>query len=642
MSNEDINFDCPECGQNLDAPPDMVGMQIECPSCSKDIRVPGDALPEPTGDAQPCDWRTDAAARSRRALSLTRQEAAKAAEALSEWISSGRAAETARVVLPGVVILLAVLGLGSLMRGNYRLGTWMLLIPAVAGTLHLCRWSARTGAHAKSATFVAAKVKDICEDHRSKRQSLEKPMPQTTPRGWKVAVIGLWCCAVVFAAAIVCALVVPDGIVIFWLLAVPLWVAAIVFAAIGAAAKRRRRADLRAVPEPDEPSVSVSCQSCGRAMPDGAVLCVGCGWDRRTGKLVGSSEDGLKEYAYDAMDRRNNCVSGKVTARTQSEAVRVLRQSGIFPTRVSSDFDRPARKPNMRVLSVVGVMILAVGLIAVLAAVAGGDIAFAVVCTLLLGGLFIAGICLLNRLAREHPNITVLFVIGVSVFIWKVTHDTDSQSSGARDTSATQYAQAEKARASRLARQARLEKEEAEGKQKEAAVRLGERKSPPDRDAARSRREMEDEIEKKRQQEIDERRRHEQRVKSQREAKAQARRQQQQRFVARLSQLVSEEARMLLYWRDAKSRIELAKSEYDLANERWNPRGMAAATEASQRALAEMRRYSAQFDALGKRRLKYMLADIEAYKATLRSLASNPRTDRNTREYSYRLLGQLR
>ncbi len=36
----DINFDCPKCGQNLDAPPDMVGLFVECPSCATIIKVP--------------------------------------------------------------------------------------------------------------------------------------------------------------------------------------------------------------------------------------------------------------------------------------------------------------------------------------------------------------------------------------------------------------------------------------------------------------------------------------------------------------------------------------------------------------------------------------------------------------------------
>ena len=36
----DINFDCTFCQQNLDAPEDMTGMNIECPSCGKAIRIP--------------------------------------------------------------------------------------------------------------------------------------------------------------------------------------------------------------------------------------------------------------------------------------------------------------------------------------------------------------------------------------------------------------------------------------------------------------------------------------------------------------------------------------------------------------------------------------------------------------------------
>lgn len=36
----DINFDCPLCSQNLDAPDDMAGLFIECPACAKIIKVP--------------------------------------------------------------------------------------------------------------------------------------------------------------------------------------------------------------------------------------------------------------------------------------------------------------------------------------------------------------------------------------------------------------------------------------------------------------------------------------------------------------------------------------------------------------------------------------------------------------------------
>lgn len=36
----DINFDCPYCGQNLDAPEEMAETIITCPACSKDIKIP--------------------------------------------------------------------------------------------------------------------------------------------------------------------------------------------------------------------------------------------------------------------------------------------------------------------------------------------------------------------------------------------------------------------------------------------------------------------------------------------------------------------------------------------------------------------------------------------------------------------------
>lgn len=44
----DINFDCPQCGQNLDAPEDMVGLFIECPACTKVIQV---TRPAPAAEA---------------------------------------------------------------------------------------------------------------------------------------------------------------------------------------------------------------------------------------------------------------------------------------------------------------------------------------------------------------------------------------------------------------------------------------------------------------------------------------------------------------------------------------------------------------------------------------------------------------
>ncbi len=36
----DFNFDCPDCGQNLEAPSDMAGMEVTCPSCLAQLWVP--------------------------------------------------------------------------------------------------------------------------------------------------------------------------------------------------------------------------------------------------------------------------------------------------------------------------------------------------------------------------------------------------------------------------------------------------------------------------------------------------------------------------------------------------------------------------------------------------------------------------
>jgi hypothetical protein len=56
----DYRFDCPRCGQSLEAPEEMLGETIDCPSCNGQIQIPAPAQPEkPRGMAQ--------ASRSRRA-----------------------------------------------------------------------------------------------------------------------------------------------------------------------------------------------------------------------------------------------------------------------------------------------------------------------------------------------------------------------------------------------------------------------------------------------------------------------------------------------------------------------------------------------------------------------------------------------
>jgi hypothetical protein len=53
-----FTFDCPACGQNLETPNDMAGMELACPSCSAQLRIPsydpqGDLGPATLVDAQP-------------------------------------------------------------------------------------------------------------------------------------------------------------------------------------------------------------------------------------------------------------------------------------------------------------------------------------------------------------------------------------------------------------------------------------------------------------------------------------------------------------------------------------------------------------------------------------------------------------
>ena len=37
----DIAFDCPACGQSLEAPEEMAGTEIECPTCGEVLALPG-------------------------------------------------------------------------------------------------------------------------------------------------------------------------------------------------------------------------------------------------------------------------------------------------------------------------------------------------------------------------------------------------------------------------------------------------------------------------------------------------------------------------------------------------------------------------------------------------------------------------
>jgi len=58
----DLNFNCPQCGQNLTTDESLSGSEIECPSCSKAIEIPSagdenvdrtEAEPAPPVTAEP-------------------------------------------------------------------------------------------------------------------------------------------------------------------------------------------------------------------------------------------------------------------------------------------------------------------------------------------------------------------------------------------------------------------------------------------------------------------------------------------------------------------------------------------------------------------------------------------------------------
>ncbi len=38
----DINFDCPHCGQNIDAPEQIAGRMAPCPNCKAVVQIPGE------------------------------------------------------------------------------------------------------------------------------------------------------------------------------------------------------------------------------------------------------------------------------------------------------------------------------------------------------------------------------------------------------------------------------------------------------------------------------------------------------------------------------------------------------------------------------------------------------------------------
>jgi hypothetical protein len=51
----EIDFDCPHCGQNLSGPEDLAGQTIDCPVCNKSFVIPGGLteIPPPPAPEEP-------------------------------------------------------------------------------------------------------------------------------------------------------------------------------------------------------------------------------------------------------------------------------------------------------------------------------------------------------------------------------------------------------------------------------------------------------------------------------------------------------------------------------------------------------------------------------------------------------------
>ncbi len=50
----EITFPCPHCQQQLEAPPEYAGAEIECPSCNQALVVPAAEAKEPAASPAGC------------------------------------------------------------------------------------------------------------------------------------------------------------------------------------------------------------------------------------------------------------------------------------------------------------------------------------------------------------------------------------------------------------------------------------------------------------------------------------------------------------------------------------------------------------------------------------------------------------
>jgi hypothetical protein len=53
MAMIEVNFNCPNCGQNVDAPAEMAGQTVDCPACQQPLTIPAPVQSAPSALAAP-------------------------------------------------------------------------------------------------------------------------------------------------------------------------------------------------------------------------------------------------------------------------------------------------------------------------------------------------------------------------------------------------------------------------------------------------------------------------------------------------------------------------------------------------------------------------------------------------------------
>lgn len=124
----DVNFDCPECDQNLDAPSDMAGETIECPTCQNSIGIPAPQRTAPSRQKRVVLKKSPAKSR---ALSSAQRTAPSAAPESNPSDPGDNASEKRRLGALLLCLFLGGLGVHRFYVG--KVGTGIVQILTLAG-----------------------------------------------------------------------------------------------------------------------------------------------------------------------------------------------------------------------------------------------------------------------------------------------------------------------------------------------------------------------------------------------------------------------------------------------------------------------------------------------------------------------------